>query len=118
MVLTKIISTNAVLQEIQNFSPAGGYIVQLFSTKSNLTEILQRPVNSKNKTLVTYGVSLRYGSVMLLWYSKVRWCLECVIVSVRVLLPFPCIVQTLGCGQEAYEVSWRGKTYIGALHAV
>ena len=42
MALTKIISTTAVLQDIQNFSPTGGYTVQLFSTKSYLTEILQR----------------------------------------------------------------------------
>ena len=63
MALTKIISTNAVLQDIQNFSPTGGYTVQLFFTRSYLTEILQRPINSKNKALVTNGVSLRYGSV-------------------------------------------------------
>jgi hypothetical protein len=110
MARRKIISTNTVLQDIQNFSPTGGYAVQLFFTKSYLTEILQRPINSKNKALVTNAVSLRYGTVTLLWYSKVRWCMECVIVSVRVPLSLPCIVQTLGksllcCGQEAFEVS-------------
>lgn len=117
MALTKIVSINMVLQDIQNFSPTGGYAVQKFFIKSYLTEILQRPINSKNKALVTYGVSLQYGSVTLLWYSKARWCMECVIVSVRVPLSLPYIVQTLVksllcCGQEAYEVS-----YFGALHA-
>jgi hypothetical protein len=105
MALTNIISNNTVLQDIQNFSPTRGYTVQLFSTKSYLTESLQRPINSTKKALVTYGVSLRCGSVTLLWYSKVRWWPECVIVSVSVPLSLPCIVQTFGCGQEAYEVS-------------
>jgi len=109
MALTKIISTNTVLKDIQNFSLTGGYTVQLFSTQSYLTESLQRPINSKTKALVTYGVSLRYGSVTLLWYSKVRWCMECVIVSVGVPLSLPCIIKTSGCGQEAYEDSWREK---------
>jgi hypothetical protein len=105
MALIKIISTNTVLQDIQKFSPTEGYTVQLFSTKSYLTDSLQRPINSKTMALVTYGVSLCYGSVTLLWYSKVRWCMEHVIVSVSVTLSLPCNVKTFGCGQEAYEVS-------------
>ena len=113
MAPTKIISTNAVLQDIQNFPPTGGYIVQLFSTKAYLTEILQRPINSKNKALVTYGVSMHYDSVTLLSYSKVRWCLECVIVSVRFPPSLHCNVQTLGYGQEAYEVLDGGKLISG-----
>jgi hypothetical protein len=102
MALTKIISTNAFLQDIQNFSPTGGYTVQLFSTKSYLTEILQRLYEQGACHLRSF---LALRSVKLLWYSKVRWCMECVIVSVRVPLSLPCTVQTFGCGQEAHEVS-------------
>ena len=111
MALTKIISTNTVLQHIQNFSPTGGYTVQLFFTKSYLTEIMQRPINSRNKALVTYGVSLRYGSVTPVWYSKVRWCMECVTVSVCVPLSVPCIVQTLGKSRQVFTLLRTGSLW-------